>query len=187
METSPEDITRLLEAWGGGDQAALAALVPLVHQELHRLAHRHLRGEREGAWQTTELVNEVYLKLVDSSRVRWQDRAHFFSIAAQLMRRILVDFARARQAAKRGGGAVRVTFEEDLAVGETPLDWLELDRALQALEAMDARKSRVVELRFFGGLSEEETAEVMGISGITVQRDWRFAKAWLRRELTRDE
>lgn len=187
MENSQEKITRLLEAWGSGDQSALGTLVPLVHQELRRLAHRHVRAERPGlGLQTTELVNEVYLKLVDSSRVRWQDRAHFFSIAAQLMRRILADSARSRQRAKRGGGALRVTFEEDLPVaGPDGLDWLELDKALEALAALDPRKCRMVELRFFGGLSVDETAEVLRISPATVQREWRFAKTWLHRELSR--
>src|SRR5580704_13927213 len=186
MGASPVEITRLLEAWGEGDKAALDALVPVVHSELRRLAHRYMRQERPGAgFQTTELVNEVYLKLVDCSRVRWQDRAHFFAIAAQLMRRILVDLARSRRYAKRGGEAIRVTFDEALEAQavQTP-DWIALDDALKALEAVDARKSRVVELRFFGGLSVEETAEVLQVSPDTVHRDWRFAKAWLRRELT---
>jgi DNA-directed RNA polymerase specialized sigma24 family protein len=163
MNDSPVEITRLLAAWGEGDKAALDALVPLVHKELRRLAHRYMRRENPaGAFQTTELVNEVYLKLVDCSRVQWQDRAHFFAISAQLMRRILVDFA----------------------VGAAP-DWIRLDDALNALEAIDPRKSRVVELRFFGGLDVAETAKVLQVSPDTVHRDWRFAKTWLRRELTR--
>ena len=187
MDTSPAAITRLLEAWGEGDKAALDALVPLVHKELRRLAHRYMRQERAGvAFQTTELVNEVYLKLVDSSRVRWNDRAHFFAISAQLMRRILVDLARSRRYAKRGGEAIRVTFEKALETpGAGAPDWTALDDALNALEALDARKSQMVELRFFGGLSVEETAEVLQVSPDTIQRDWRFAKSWLRRELTR--
>jgi RNA polymerase sigma factor (TIGR02999 family) len=187
MGTSPAEITRLLAAWGEGDKAALDALAPVVHSELRRLAHRYMRQERPGAgFQTTELVNEVYLKLVDCSRVRWQDRAHFFAIAAQLMRRILVDFARSRRYVKRGGEAIRVTFEKALeAPGVAAPDWTALDDALNALEALDARKSRVVELRFFGGLSVEETAEVLQVSPDTIHRDWRFAKTWLRRELTR--
>ena len=187
MDTSPAAITRLLEAWGEGDKAALDALVPLVHKELRRLAHRYMRQERAGvAFQTTELVNELYLKLVDSSRVRWNDRAHFFAISAQLMRRILVDFARSRRYAKRGGDAIRVTFEKALETPgiQTP-DWTALDDALQALEELDARKCRIVELRFFGGLSVEETAEILQVSPDTIQRDWRFARSWLRRELTR--
>ena len=186
MENSRVEITRLLEAWREGDNAALDALTPLVHKELRRLAHRCLRRERrDAALQTTELVNEAYLKLVDCSRVRWQDRAHFFAISAQLMRRTLVDLARSRRYAKRGGEAIRVTFDEALEAQavQTP-DWIALDDALKALEAVDARKSRVVELRFLGGLSVEETAEVLQVSPDTVHRDWRFAKAWLRRELT---
>jgi RNA polymerase sigma factor (TIGR02999 family) len=187
MNDSPVEITRLLAAWGEGDKAALDALVPLVHKELRRLAHRYMRRENPaGAFQTTELVNEVYLKLVDCSRVQWQDRAHFFAISAQLMRRILVDFARSRRYAKRGGDAIRVTFEKALEtpVGAAP-DWIRLDDALNALEAIDPRKSRVVELRFFGGLDVAETAKVLQVSPDTVHRDWRFAKTWLRRELTR--
>lgn len=187
MENSRVQITRLLEAWREGDNAALDALTPLVHKELRRLARRCLHQERRNAaLQTTELVNEAYLKLVDCSRVRWQDRAHFFAISAQLMRRTLVDLARSRRYAKRGGEAIRVTFDEALEAQavQTP-DWIALDDALKALEAVEARKSRVVELRFFGGLSVEETAEVLQVSPDTVHRDWRFAKAWLRRELTR--
>ncbi len=141
---------------------------------------------RDGAFQTTELVNEVYLKLVDSGHVRWHDRAHFFAISAQLMRRILVDLARSRRYAKRGGEAIRVTFEKALeAPGIQTPDWTALDDALNALEQLDARKSRMVELRFFGGLSVEETAEILQVSADTIQRDWRFAKTWLRRELSR--
>jgi RNA polymerase sigma-70 factor (ECF subfamily) len=187
METSPVEITRLLAAWGEGDKAALDALVPLVHQELRRLAQRYMRRERPGApLQTTELVNEVYLKLVDCSRVRWQDRAHFFAISAQLMRRILVDLARSRNYAKRGGEAIRITFEKVLEAPEVYApDWVALDDALNTLQALDARKCRMVELRFFGGLSVEETAEVLEVSHDTIHRDWRFAKTWLRRELTR--
>ncbi len=187
METSPAEITRLLAAWGGGDKSALDALTPLVHNELHRLARRHMHRERPGTpLQTTELVNEVYLKLVDCSRVRWQDRAHFFAISAQLMRRILVDLARSRNYAKRGGEAIRVTFEKALeAPGAYAPDWIALDDALNALQALDARKCRMVELRFFGGLNVEETAEVLGVSPDTIHRDWRFVKTWLRRELIR--
>ena len=187
MEESPVKIMRLLEAWREGDNTALDALTPLVHKELRRMAHRCPRQERlDAALQTTELINEAYLKLVDCSRVRWQDRAHFFAISAQLMRRTLVDLARSRRYAKRGGEAIRVTFDEglDAPAVQTP-DWIALDDALKALEAVEARKSQVVELRFFGGLSVEETAEVLQVSPDTVHRDWRFAKAWLRRELTR--
>jgi RNA polymerase sigma factor (TIGR02999 family) len=181
------EITRLLEAWGEGDKGALDALVPVVHRELRRVAHRYLRRERAtAAFQTTELINEVYIKLLDCSRVRWQDRAHFFAVSARLMRRILVDLARSRRYARRGGEAVRVTFERVLNLPDihTP-DWATLDDALNTLETLDPRKSRMVELRFFGGLSVEETARILQVSPDTVHRDWRFAKSWLRRELTR--
>jgi len=179
--------SRLLVAWRGGDKGAFDALIPLVHRELRRVAHRHMRRERaNAAFQTTELVNEVYIKLLDCSRVRWQDRAHFFAVAAQLMRRILVDMARSRRYAKRGGEAIRVTFEKVLDMPDIHApDWVTLDDALKALEALDARTSRTVELRFFGGLSVEETAEILQVSPDTVHRDWRFAKTWLRRELSR--
>ncbi len=189
MDTAPLEITRLLAAWGEGDKAAFDALVPIVHKELRRLAHRHMRQERPGApLQTTELVNEVYLKLVDGGSVRLQDRAHFFALSAQLMRRILVDFARSRRSAKRGGEAIRVTFEEALqALGSRAPDWIALDDALKALEDLDQRKCRMVELRFFGGLSVEETAEVLQVSPQTIHRDWRFVKTWLRRELIRGQ
>jgi RNA polymerase sigma factor (TIGR02999 family) len=181
------EISQLLEAWRGGDKGALDALIPLVHRELRRLAHRHMRRERaNAAFQTTELVNEVYIKLLDCSRVRWQDRAHFFAVAAQLMRRILVDLARSRRYAKRGGEAIRVTFEKALGMPDVRAqDWVTLDDALKALEALDPRISRMVELRFFGGLNVEETAEILQVSPDTVHRDWRFAKSWLRRELAR--
>ena len=187
MDTSPAEITRLLAAWSEGDKAALDALVPVVHSELRRLAHRYMRQERLGGFQTTELVNEAYLKLVDCSRVRWHDRAHFFAVSARLMRRILVDFARSRRYAKRGGEAIRVTFEKALEAQDVRApDWTALDDALNALEALDARKCRMVELRFFGGLSVEETAEILQVSPDTIHRDWRFAKTWLRRELSRE-
>jgi RNA polymerase sigma-70 factor (ECF subfamily) len=181
------EITRLLEAWGEGDKGAFDALVPLVYRELRRLAHRYLSRERGTAeFQTTELINEVYIKLLDCSRVRWRNRAHFFAMSAQLMRRILVDLARSRRYAKRGGEAIRVTFEKVLDMPAIhALNWTALDDALNALEALDPRKSRMVELRFFGGLSVEETAEILEVSPDTVHRDWRFAKSWLRRELTR--
>lgn len=187
MRASHEDITRLLEAWGTGDKQALDALVPLVHDELRRLAHRYLQGERHGApFQTTELVNEAYLRLLDCSRIRWQDRAHFLAMSAELMRRVLVDFARSQGYVKRGGEAVRVTFDKALdAPSLHRSDLVALDDALTALETLDARKGRMVELRFFGGLSVEETAEVLQVSPDTVHRDWRFAKAWLRNELAR--
>jgi RNA polymerase sigma-70 factor (ECF subfamily) len=187
MNSSVVEITSLLKAWGQGDKSALDALMPVVHNELRRQAHRYMRQERPGiAFQTTELVNEVYLRLVDSSSVRWQDRAHFYAISAQLMRRVLVDLARSRHRAKRGGQAIRVTFDEALDTPEVSApDWIALDDALKTLHALDERKCRMVELRFFGGLSVEETAAVLQVSLDTVARDWRFARTWLRRELTR--
>ena len=179
-------VTELLVAWSGGDASALEQLIPLVHAELHRLARRQMRREREGhTLQTTALVDEAFLKLVDLSRIRWQDRAHFFAMSARLMRRILVDHARSRQYIKRGGGARRVTFDEGLAVSAEPAaDLVALDDALQALARIDARKSQDVELRYFGGLSVEETAEALHVSPETVMRDWRLARAWLLREMT---
>jgi RNA polymerase sigma factor (TIGR02999 family) len=185
MHRASQEITELLLAWNDGDEQALDRLMPLVHDELHRLARRYMAGQRaDHPLQTTALVNEAYLRLVDSSRVRWQNRAHFFAVSAQLMRRILVDFARARQRVKRGGDVVQVTFDEALAISQEPnAALIALDDALRALAAVDERKSKVVELRFFGGLSVEETAEVLKVSSITVMRDWAMAKAWLLREL----
>jgi len=179
-------VTELLAAWGGGDASALEQLIPLVHAELQRLARRQMLREREGhTLQTTALVNEAYLRLVDLSRIRWQDRAHFFAMSARLMRRILVDHARSRRYIKRGGDARRVPFDEGLTVSAEPAaDLVALDDALQALARVDARKSQVVELRYFGGLSVEETAEALHVSPETVMRDWRLAKAWLLREIT---
>jgi RNA polymerase sigma factor (TIGR02999 family) len=179
-------ITGLLLAWGLGDQAAFNQLVPLVHAELHRIARRCMAGERAGhSLQATALVNEAYVRLIDAQRVRWQDRAHFLAMAARMMRRVLVDVARAKGYQKRGGGAVRVTFDElALAPAEPGHDLVALDDALQALARVDERKSRVIELRFFGGLSVEETAEVLDVSVDTVMRDWKLARAWLLRELT---
>ena len=179
------DVTRLLLAWRGGDRGALDTLVPLVHAELRRLAHRQMRGERAGhPLQTTALVNEAYLRLVDSHRVQWQNRAHFFAISAGLMRRVLVDAARARGSLKRGGKAVHVSLNDAPDVTRTPdVDVIALDDALDALADLDARKSQVVELRYFGGLSVDETAEALGVSPETVKRDWRMAKLWLVREL----
>ena len=180
------DVTQLLRAWGQGDEGALGRLIPLVQQELHRRAQRYMSREKpDHTLQTTALVNEVYLRLVDIARVSWQDRAHFFAIAARMMRRILTDFARARNYQKRGGAALHVSFDEALAVSqEQGAEIIAIDEALVALAALDARKSQVVELRFFGGLSVEETAEVLKVSPETVKRDWRFAKAWLHRALS---
>jgi len=180
------EVTRLLKAWGLGDEDALSRLMPLVEAELHRLAHRYMSREKpDHTLQTTALVNEVYLRLVDVAQVSWQDRAHFFAITARMMRRILTDFARSRNYQKRGGTALHVSFDESLAVsGEQNAEIVAVDEALIALAAVDARKSRVVELRFFGGLSVEETAEVLKVSPETVKRDWRFAKAWLYRTLS---
>jgi RNA polymerase sigma factor (TIGR02999 family) len=183
---SQPDVTALLRAWRDGDARALDALVPLVHDELRRIARRCLRGDRANhSVQATGLVNEAFLRLVDVQHVHWQDRAHFFAISARLMRRVLVDLARARLADKRGGGAVRIAFDENLAVAQPDADVARLDDALEALASVDDRKSRVVELRFFGGLSAEETASALGVSAKTVLRDWEFARAWLHRELTR--
>ena len=183
--TSPQEVTGLLLAWSEGEQAAFEKLVPLVYAELRRVAHRYMGRERPGhSLQTTALVNEAYLRLTDASRVRWQNRAHFFAVSAQLMRRILVDFARSRQYLKRGGGAQKVSFDEGLVVSnEQGQDLVALDDALKALAAIDGRKSQVVELRFFGGLSVAETAEVLKVSPDTVLRDWRLAKVWLAREM----
>jgi len=185
LETSSQEVTRLLIAWSEGDQAALEKLIPLVYQELRRLAKLYLKRERPGhSLQTTALVHEAYLRLIDSSRVRWQNRAHFFAISAQLMRRILVDFARSRRYLKRGGAAQHVSLGEALDVAEARGGALvALDDALLALAKIDERKSRVVELRYFGGLSVEETAEALKVSTETVKRDWRLARTWLRREL----
>lgn len=172
-------------AWRDGDDAALSRLTPLVHAELQRIARRCMRGEPSGhTLQATALVNEAYLRLVDVKRMDWKNRAHFLAMAARLMRRILVDSARARGSQKRGGGAVKVTLSDDLAVADTNgLDMLGLDDALEALADVDERKSRVVELRFFGGLSVEETAAVLDVSVDTVMRDWKGARAWLLREM----
>lgn len=182
------DVTRLLLAWRDGDSTALHKLVPLVYAQLRRLAHRQMRSERPGhILQTTALVHETYLRLVDSERVHWQNRAHFFAISAQLMRRILVDAARSRGSLKRGGEAVHVALDEAPLVSREPgTDVIALDEALTKLAAVDARKSQVVELRHFGGLSVEETAEALQVSPETVMRDWKMAKLWLLRELKRE-
>lgn len=184
--TQPEQVTQLLVAWAGGDESALDRLIPLVDSELRRLAHHYIRGERTGhTLQTTALVNEAYLRLIGSSRVQWQSGRHFFAVSAKLMRRILVDYARSRRSQKRGGSLERVSFDVALPIDhEREPDIVALDEALSALAAIDDRKSRVVELRFFGGLSVEETAEVLEVSPETVMRDWRLAKSWLLRELS---
>jgi len=186
---SPQEVTGLLLAWSEGEQAAFEKLVPLVYAELRRVAHRYMGRERPGhSLQTTALVNEAYLRLIDARRVRWQNRAHFFAVSAQLMRRILVDFARSRQYLKRGGAAQKVSFDEGLVVSnEQGQDLVALDDALKALAVIDKRKSQVVELRFFGGLSVAETAEVLKVSPDTVLRDWRLAKVWLSREMKKAE
>jgi RNA polymerase sigma-70 factor, ECF subfamily len=183
--SASHEVTKLLRAWSDGDAAALDRLIPLVYAELHRRARRYMRRERVGhTLQTTALVHEAYLKLIDAQGVRWQDRGHFFAIAARVMRRVLVDFARERGFQKRGGAARRVSFDETLALGEAPdTDVVALDEALGALAEIDSRKARVVELRFFGGLSIEETAEALEVSPETVRRDWRLAKSWLLRRL----
>jgi RNA polymerase sigma-70 factor, ECF subfamily len=182
-----QNITQLLLDWSHGDRAALDQLIPLVEGELHRLAHRYMRQESPGhLLQTTALVNEAYLCLVDQSRVEWQNRAHFFGVAAQIMRRILLAQARENHRLKRGGGDIRVELDAaaTLCAAESE-NLMALDEALERLAALDERKERVVELRYFGGLSVEETAEVLGISAVTVARDWEFSKNWLRRELQR--
>ena len=185
---SPKEITRLLVAWGDGDQSALAELTPLVYDELHRLARHYMSGERAGhTLQTTALVNEAYVRLIDWQQVRWQNRAQFFAICAQMMRRILVDHARDRAAAKRGGGVRKVSLEEvAVLTDERAEELVALDAALESLAQLDERKGRVVELRYFGGLSVEETAEVLQISPTTVGREWERARAFLRRELQKD-
>ena len=182
---SPRDVTQLLQAWSRGDSSALEKLTPLVYKELHRLAHRYMSYESPGhILQTTALVNEAYLRLV-SNQVSWQNRAHFFAISAQLMRQILVDFARSRRRQKRGGGLQPVSLEEALVLSdEREPDLVALDEALQALAAIDQQKSQVVELRFFGGLSVEETAGVLKVSAEKVRRDWNLARTWLYREMS---
>jgi RNA polymerase sigma-70 factor, ECF subfamily len=180
-----QNITALLRNWQQGDEGAFERLIPLVYRELHQIARRHIRRERhDHSLQATALVNEAYLRLVDTKRVAWQDRVHFLAVAARVMRHILVDHARAVRAHKRGGAAATVTFDEALLVTSEPdQDLVALDEALDALAAFDERKSRVIELRFFGGLSVEETASVLNVSPDTVMRDWRLAKVWLRREM----
>lgn len=188
MLADSHEVTGLLQAWGRGDEAALHALIPLVERELNRIARRCLFGERANcSVSATALVNEAFLRLVDLKQIDWQDRAHFLAMSARVMRRVLVDLARARQSDKRGGDAIRVTFDEAAIAGAVAAgDLLRLDEALQALASFDQRKSQVVELRFFAGLSLEETAIALRISSKTVMRDWDFAKAWLQREMTSD-
>lgn len=189
MGPGGHEVTQLLTEWNLGDESALEKLVPLVYQELHRTAHHYMARERSShTLQTTALVNEVYMRLVDFQAMSWQNRNHFFAICANLMRRVLTDFARSRRFIKRGGDAVHFPFDESLFGGlERAAGLVALDDALYALAAIDERKSRVVELRFFGGLSVEETAAVLNVSVETVMRDWRLAKAWLFRELNREE
>jgi RNA polymerase sigma-70 factor (ECF subfamily) len=185
MTPSPGEVTQLLLDWGNGNKAALDRLTPLVHEELHRLAHRHMRLERPNhTLQTSALVNEAYVRLVDQRNLHWKNRAHFFSIASRLMRRILVDLARAHYRAKRGGGALQVSLDEAATVTrERAAELVALDEALTRLAAIDPRKSQVVELRFFGGMSVEEAAEALSVSPITIKRDWSTAKAWLYRAI----
>jgi RNA polymerase sigma-70 factor, ECF subfamily len=181
-------VTGLLQAWGRGDEQALQKLIPLVYDQLHAAARRYMAGERPGhTLQTTALIHETYLRLVDVRKIQWQNRAHFFAICAQLMRRILIDFARSRQYQKRGAGAPHVNLDEALVL-TSPVDanLVALDEALTRLATVDERKSRVVELRFFGGLGVKETAEVLKVSTDTVMRDWKFAKVWLLRDLRGD-
>lgn len=184
-KTSSHEVTQLLIDWSNGNQAALDRLMPLVDRELHRLAHHYMRRENPGhTLQTTALVNEAYLRLVEQKHVHWKNRAHFFALAAQLMRRILVDRARSRRYAKRGGGAHRISFDETMVFSrERGSDLIALDEALNRLAAIDPRKGKVVELRFFGGLSVEETAEALQISAVTVMREWSMARAWLYNSL----
>jgi RNA polymerase sigma factor (TIGR02999 family) len=189
MSSSSKEITELLVAWRNGDRAALDKLTPLVYGELHRLAHQYMRKERPGhTLQTSALLNEAFVRLVDQRDVQWRNRAHFFGIAAQMMRRILVDYARSRHYAKRGGGGQRVSLDEGMLASEArAAEVVSLDDALTALADVDERKSQIVELRFFGGLSIEEAAEVLGVSPGTVKRDWTLAKAWLHRQISKQD
>lgn len=186
MNPPPAQVTQLLAAWGTGDEAAREQLMAVVYDELHRLAHHYMRRESPGnTLQTSALVNEAFVKLVDQKNVRWQNRAHFFGIAAQLMRRILVDHARGRQTAKRGGGVQAISFDDAFYVSdERSAEVVAVHEALEQLSKFDSRKGQIVELRFFGGLNIDETAEVLGVSPGTVMRDWTLAKAWLHREMS---
>ena len=189
MTTTPEELSRLLRAWSDGDQNAFEKLMPMVYDELHRMAKRHMGREGRGhTLQTTALIHEAYLRLVDQKGTCWESRAHFFAVAARAMRHILVDYARARRAAKRGGENLVVSLNEALiAPGERAAELVALDDALASLSAIDRRKSQVVELRYFGGLSVEETAEVLQVSPVTVARDWRLARTWLLREISHSQ
>jgi len=184
--SSRSEITGLLVDWSNGDRAALDRLLPLVERELHRLAHSYMRKEDpDHTLQTSALVNEAYLRLVDQKNTHWQNRAHFFGIAARIMRRILSNYARDQNRAKRGGKAIQISFSKALLLSaEKGAELIALDEALDRLATLDERKSQVVEMRYFGGLSVEETAEVLKVSPITVMRDWQYAKAWLAREIT---
>ncbi len=181
------DITRLLRAWGGGETSALDDIVPLVYDELHRIAHRYLARERStDVLQTTAVVHEVYLRLVDTRGVCWKDRVHFFAICANLIRRILVEFARTRNSLKRGGDLSRIPLDEAATISPEPdADLVAIDEAVHALESVDPREARIVELRFFGGMTQDEVAAELGVSADTVMRDWKHARVWLLRELTR--
>jgi len=185
MAASPHDVTKLLQRWREGDQAALDELTPLVYDELHRLAHRYISHERPShTLQTTALVDEAYVRLVEKKDIPWENRAHFFAVSAQIMRRILVDYARQSHSAKRGGAAQKVTLDEQALVsGKRSAALVALDEAMHALAEVHPRRTEVVELRYFGGLNNHEIAEVLKVSETTVERDWRFAKAWLYREL----
>ncbi len=187
MTPAPQEVSRLLHAWGNGDQTALDELMPLVYEELRRMARRQMDRQNPGhTLQTTALIHEAYLRLVDQKDVQWQNRAHFFAVAATAMRQILVDYARARHAAKRGGAMRAVSLDEAaVASDERAAELVALDDALKSLAAVDRRKCQVVELRYFGGLSVEETAEVLKVSRETVARDWRLARTWLLRELSK--
>jgi RNA polymerase sigma-70 factor (ECF subfamily) len=186
-ENSSANVSQLLRAWSNGDKSALDTLTPIVYRELRTLARRYLRGERAGhSLQTTALVNEAYIRLVNYSHMKWQDRAHFFAVSSQVMRRILVEHARRRNL-KRGGGLPHVSLDEAAQVGgDRAANFVALDEAIDALALIDPRKAQIVELRFFGGLSVEETAEVLSVSSVTVMRDWSTAKAWLYREMSHE-
>src|SRR6201987_2406050 len=182
---SPHRVTQLLADWSHGDNAALTELTPLVYEELRRLAHRHIGGQRpDHTLQTTALVNEAYLRLADQTNPRWQNRAHFLAVAARAMRQIVVDYARSQRAEKRGGGALKIELDEAALVSpEESKQIVDLHEALETLATLDSRKAQVVELKYFGGLNYDEMAEVLKISAVTVRRDWRFARAWLYKEL----